>query len=73
LVDAEAVVIEPDARMSSYLRILEQTKPKRGEKKERPPVCAFMSALERRNGGIAGGSLMSPTCSRRGGERRVQT
>ena len=26
--------------------MLEQTRPKRGEKKERPPVCAFVSALK---------------------------
>lgn len=37
--------------------MLEQTRPKRGEKKERPPVCAFVSALEQRNGGAAGGVL----------------
>lgn len=53
--DAEAVVMEPEARTTSWVRMLEQTRPKRGEKKERPLVYAFLSALEQRNGGAACG------------------
>lgn len=66
LVDAEAVVMEPDARTTSKLRILEQTRPKRGEKKERPPFCAFVSTLEQRNDGATGGGLRDQTRYRRG-------
>ena len=52
--------------------MLEQTRPKRGEKKERPPVYAFVSALEQRNGEAAGGALRGLTRHRSGGEGRVQ-
>ncbi len=51
--------------------MFEQTRPKRGEKKERPPVCAFVLVLEQRNGGTAGGGLKGPNRNRSGGEGRV--
>ena len=41
--------------------MLEQTRPKRGEKKDRPPVYASVSALEQWNGGGPGESFRDPT------------